>query len=1024
MNMLAKKVLETLNGALAIYHQETKRFHFIHCSLKTMKLLGYEKEPFLRDYQEDALGLLPDSDRPLIEEQIQSAIQRKVGIRIYSPVKETSSILHWFEMDGLPYGDAYYLLFGGISQETQLFENFSNENADDIYVIEKNTYNLLYSNHLKHAFWYEEGEETPKCYRHIYGKDAPCQSCSLKNFTKQKESDEMTVEENGCFYLTRFKEIEWNGIPAYIKYVRNVTEEIEVKRTKERLEKYFETVLKYLPGGVAVVHHGANGVLTPEYISNGFAEMVDMPMEETWRLYNESALAGVHPDDRAYVVENLNECIRQRAERETLQYRLKTGRGDYIWVHAQFSVIPLDEGDAMVYADYNDITQEKQEYLRKQYNNQIFQHYLITDPTALILGHCNITQNQIIEIEDRTHSCLLQRFGHIREEFFTGIGTLIVDPQERQQFYDRYLNEPSIRAFEKGINEIILPCFIQLPEKERGCYVQFKVNLVETPDTGDITGILTVSDITEKTIQDQIMKQLSSMNYDLVANVDLYNDYYEIVSGEDPNIMENQGKTSLRIENVVRNLIVDSEKEYFKDQLDPKKMMERLSKEGSYAFRYSMKDRDGKIYTKNMIVSAVDLRLGRVCLVRSDITEMLAQERKSKYELEKALTQAKEASQVKSDFLSSMSHDIRTPMNAIVGMTNLAKANIHDPDKMKEYLQKISVSSQHLLSLINDVLDMSQIEQSKIHMNLQPIHIDELIDQISSIMSNQAMEKNLQFHIKKQDIQQRCFQGDVLRIKQILINLLSDAFKFTNPFGTIDFIIHEIPASQEGHVRYQFIVADTGIGMQESFMKHIFEPFLRSEKVTKVEGTGLGLSITKGLVDRMGGTIQVTSKVNEGTTFTVDIEFEIAEEIMKTSISNHETALDTILKGKHFLVVEDNQINSEILEELLMMHGATCTIKEDGLQALNEFKDCETGMYDAIFMDIQMPKMNGYQATQAIRKLDRADAQFIVILAMTANAYAEDVQKALEAGMNGHISKPVDMKLLCSMLSKLLKEPL
>lgn len=1022
MNPVAKKVMQVLRGALAIYDEEKKTFCFHYCPEQIKTLLGYESSEFDVQFMEDALGLLCEDDREKVENAILSAKSKHIGIKIYSPVKEERSSVKWFEMECWEEGGKYYLLLGGMSQETQLFQSIADENTDNVYVIEKESYNLLYANDLKHALWNEEGREAPKCYEHICGKSEPCQNCILNCGETDTISHEIKVEEDGRCFFTRFRETEWNGVPAYIKYVRDITEETKVKREKDRLEKYFETVLKYLPGGVAVVHHKLDGTLTPEYLSDGFAEMVDMSMEEAWTMYKENALSGVHPDDRAYIKENLDRCIREKCEREALQYRLKKGNGDYIWVNTKFSVIQCDGGDAMVYADYHDITEEKemQDRLRQQYRDQIFQHYLVEEANTLILGHCNITKNKISEIEDRTDSKLLERFGYVREEFFIGIGTLIVEEEERQKFYEKYLNEPSIRAFENGEKEVLMSCYIELPEKKGGRYVLFKVNLVETPDTGDITGILTVTDITEKTIQEKIIKMLSSLNYDLVADVDLLHDRYEVVSGGDVNIEETQGSQVGRVRRVVEELVVDTEKEYVRDMLDPQKILERLKDKESYSFRYSVQTGENTIQTKNMIVCAIELRMGRICLVRTDVTEMLETERKVKYDLEKALLEAEKASRIKSEFLSSMSHDIRTPMNAIVGMTALARANVSDSEKIQDYLKKISISSQHLLSLINDILDMSQIEQSKIHMNMQAIHMDEIIDQIFAIMISQAKDAGLRFVVEREGIKHPCFLGDILRIKQILINLLSNAFKFTAEGGTVIFRTEEIQAEQEGKVRYRFIVSDTGIGMTQQFMEHLFEPFCRSEKVNKVEGTGLGLSITKGLVELMGGEIQVDSQLNKGTTFRIEIEFErlIARKDCKVCVK--ESMAEESLEGRHFLLVEDNAINSEILGELLQMRGATYVLKENGQEAVEEFKNHSPGTYDAILMDIQMPVMNGHDATREIRKLSRPDAKEIVIVAMTANAFAEDVQEAMKAGMNGHIAKPVDMKLLCSTLTQLL----
>ncbi len=494
------------------------------------------------------------------------------------------------------------------------------------------------------------------------GNQPPCKFCTLGETEDFDSMQEQIFENNGHFYATKFREMDWNGIPAYVKYVRYITEEVNSRRQRERLEQYFQTVVKYLPDGMAVVHHEVGGALIPEYLSDGFSEMLDMSKEEAWNMYQKNALSGVHPEDRDYVRNNLDRCIKENREKYELQYRLQKGNGDYIWVNAKFSVIQCEGGDARVYADYHDITAEKKmkEQLRKQYQDQLHQHYLFEGPDVLFLGHCNVMKNRVDEIVDHTDSELLERFGNSREAFFTGIGTFITDEEERKEFYSKFLNAPAMRAFEEWVKDVVMPCFVKLPNQETGQYVQFKVTLVERPDTGDVTGRLAVTDITEKTIRDKIFMQLSSTNYDLVANVNLFTDTYEIVSGGDDTVCEERGSNSKRIQKVIDETVIHSEREreYIADMLNPSSMLQKLKEKNSYSFSYSIYNKKGELRTKNMIVTAIDIRLGRVCFIRSDVTDVVAAERKVKEDLEKALEAAKKANRVKSDFLSSMSHDI------------------------------------------------------------------------------------------------------------------------------------------------------------------------------------------------------------------------------------------------------------------------------------------------------------------------------------------------------------------------------
>jgi len=412
-----------------------------------------------------------------------------------------------------------------------------------------------------------------------------------------------------------------------------------------------------------------------------------------------------------------------------------------------------------------------------------------------------------------------------------------------------------------------------------------------------------------------------------------------------------------------------------------------------------------------------------ICLVRADVTDMLAAERATKKALEQALVAAKEASLAKSDFLSAMSHDIRTPMNAIMGMTALAVAHMDDPERVADCLKKISISSKHLLSLINDILDMSKIERSKITLNRTKISLSDLLEQLSAMMGPQARAAGISLAFETSRIRHGAFYGDMLRLNQILINLLSYAIKFTPEGGRVDVLVEELSLKDERcTARYRFSVRDSGIGISESDLMHIFEPFTRSRGAERIEGTGLGLSVTKGLVDRMGGEIAVESEPGKGSTFYVELSFETVQDETADAGKRRylSKAAPRCLAGRRFLVAEDNAINSEILCELLKMDGAETVVTNDGAQVVHAFQQAAPGTFDAVLMDIQMPVMNGYEATRSIRELQRPDAGTIPIIAMTANAFAEDVQASLQAGMNAHVAKPIDMTVLRDTLLRAL----
>lgn len=545
-------------------------------------------------------------------------------------------------------------------------------------------------------------------------------------------------------------------------------------------------------------------------------------------------------------------------------------------------------------------------------------------------------------------------------------------------------------------------------------------------------------------------------------------------------------------------------------------------------------------------------RAGKLIAVISDRTA----DNRNKAALEEALAIAKEANEAKSTFLSNMSHDIRTPMNAIVGLSTLLQRDSDKPEKVREHTKKIVASSQHMLGLINDILDMSKIESGKATINVSEINLAEIVEELSTIIRPQAKARGQKFDITVKDIQQEHLIGDKLRIEQIMINLLSNAVKYTHDGGNIEMIIEQIPKSTKNYAHMRFTVKDNGMGMSEEYQQIIFSPFTRETNSTtnKIQGTGLGMAITKNLVDLMGGTISVTSVQGEGSTFTVDLELrmqekdidknfwkthgvthtlvvdddievctniigamagtgvamqfalnglsavemakdahnlgsdfnlvlldwkmpdingveaarrirevipenvpimiltaydwsDIEEEAVKAGINgflpkpffltNFKQAIekahlnereadadtDRSLENKRILIAEDNEINSEILIELLEeIPGLTFKVAVNGKEALDIFTSSKSGEYDIILMDVQMPVMNGYEATKAIRSSGHPDAETIPIVAMTANAFAEDVKAALDSGMNAHVSKPVDIDKIIAVLKEFTKK--
>lgn len=389
-----------------------------------------------------------------------------------------------------------------------------------------------------------------------------------------------------------------------------------------------------------------------------------------------------------------------------------------------------------------------------------------------------------------------------------------------------------------------------------------------------------------------------------------------------------------------------------------------------------------------------------------------------------ALEEAQKANVAKSIFLSNMSHDIRTPMNAIISFTNLAIAHFDDKETVKEYLENIATSGKHLMSLINSVLDMSRIESGKIKLMENSCDVCTLVEEIYNIIAADIKTKTLTYEMNYDEITHKNILCDSLRLNQVLINLLGNSIKYTKSGGKISFLVKENPLEDNTKAEYEFVVSDDGVGMSKEFLKSLFDPFEREETSTNsgVQGTGLGMAITKNIVEMMGGSVTAESEKNVGTTITVKIPFSFCDETTDVKKETKKEDFSPVSsEGKRILLVEDNKVNRQIAHAILSDRKILLEDAENGEEAVEIYKNSQPGYYCAILMDVQMPIMNGYEATRAIRQLENKELAKIPIIAMTANAFEEDKKESLAAGMNAHILKPIDVDILINTLKEFIK---
>lgn len=1151
-------VINSIPGGIAAYDfNDMQNPRRLFCSDGVAKLFGCSDAADLQHYAANPWSMVFKEDYQRVYDAFQHMFISSDTLDLSYRITRKDQVLEWVHLNGKAINGIFYAVFTGMSDEAKLFQQISNEAAQGIYVIDKKNHDLLYYNENVELFLTGKNNAWgKKCYTALHDKQTPCTFCPLSMIKNIEKPQELTFS-NGKSYEIRAKELEWNGLPAYTLFINDITDKITSSRKTEQLEQFYQTLVQNLPGGIAVIRFDmAKKQMLPEYISEGFAAMTGMSTDEAYALYKNDATAGVHPDDLDYIIGRLNQHLKKHLDTCESIYRLRKKDGSYIWIKNNSSLILSPNEIPLIYAVYSDITKEiaAQNKLRQKYNDLLLRQQNYPLSNEILSGYCDITANRILRIYDKTGIDPLQKFGFERQNFFKGLATLIESPEERQHFLNTFLNAPLLEKFAQGINSQELECFIRMPHDNSGHYLKCVINMIESPDNGHTIGVLSVLDLTQFKINDQISMHLAHAHYDFIATCDFNSDSYQLFfTNSKANLMPpEQGSYSKNIVAFLQTFTVPKDREFCMEMFDPANMQRRLYHENSYSFHYSLKDEQGHIYTKNMIVFLIDQRLNKVgmaraditdyvreqrallntlaytfeqlsiinlvtkeftmytrksvlqnlspykcadfnralhklslpytklaadetaaekfslpvilsrlaekpqgyeftlpylandgseknkqinvlwgdeghhtiCLVRCDVTDIISAEKNSRSVLQNALDLAQEANRAKTDFLSAMSHDIRTPMNAIIGMTDLALDDLDNRQHLSEYLDIIKSSSSHLLTLINDILDMSRIEKGKLKLARTSFNLSVEIDRFCSRYQLLMDKNSLNFLHNAELLHCNCI-GDTAQLQRIWDNLVSNACKFTPPGGTVTFSACELPSDNERLGWYKFTISDTGIGIDSESLQHLFDPFFRSSDVISkhIEGSGLGLAIVKNIVDYKGGTISVTSRQGEGTTFTVTLplHFDTAAEHPVEKPTHTFGSADFDFSGKSLLLAEDHPINQKVAELILEKTGAAVTIVENGLQCTELFTGSAKGSFDAILMDIQMPVMNGYEAAQAIRSSTHPQSATIPIIAMTANAFAEDIKNVLSAGMNAHIAKPIDPQKLYETLAAYIK---
>lgn len=817
------------------------------------------------------------------------------------------------------------------------------------------------------------------------------------------------------------------------------------ERLKERISE--EEMLKNLPGGFHCC--SADDGYSFIYIGNGFTEMLGWTKTEIETNFENKYLNLVHPEDREQVMDYVAEISANHNDGRTKRsvYRL-LGKDGYHWIADDDTLIEID-GERLFQGFITDITTYIQR--RDQYQEQleaqldIERHYL----DVLCWDYTSVYRVNLF------HDIAVP----LKVAFQTFVGDKMKIQLNKEYRFAQYLNyycEHFVLPSDKKLFQRSLSVENILKKLKCNPRFTFRYRTLPSPGghscfegqviriEGDVLNDgeillsfrhiddLVAEELRHQTelkehvererIQNEAFMALGS-NYDAIFRIDLQQDsYIQILCNDKIKYYYSSNPSANEmLSEVCKKIVSPKHYERMQSFFDLKTLSERL-KERDFVEEECI-TKNGVWHRARMIVKRRN-KNGIATNVLY-VTQIINDEKHYEEHLIAKAEYADLANRTKNSFISQVAHDIRTPMNSILGFLEIAESKLkkQEYDDVYYNLDKIRSSGEFLKNLVNDILDISRIEEGKFVLQPEPVKLSDMLENIKTNIQLASNKKEHTFNMEVYNICHNTIVTDVLRFMQIYTNILTNAIKYTPAGGTIGLTVfqEEIPSSDK--VCTVAKISDTGIGMTEEFMKNMFNAFERATdtRINKVSGYGLGLTIVKQFIDMMGGSINAESELGKGTTFTVKLETAYLDEKATDAASNKETDYHIICRGKHLLIAEDNELNREVITELLLMNEITCECTEDGKSCLERFQAAEEGTFDAILMDLQMPIMNGIDATRNIRGLPIPWAKTVPIIAMTANAMKEDIKKCLDAGMNAHLSKPVDMKQVLKTLAKNIK---
>jgi len=1013
-------------GMVALYRIHPERIETLYLSPEMNRLNGMSREEYNDLTGKDASAIVVPRDLPGLRKAVADCVRTGKPLEHFYRVMHRTNGFDWVHANATycgTYGGYPVLLtvFANAAVEADIYQTLLDNSGSLIYVCDTGSYEILYANEVARKIrpGLPLGSSERRCYEYICGRDSPCEDCLMHQDGPQTSSGiERYNEALRRWEKTRAKHIEWCGHSACVLYVSDISEEKAYQKKIEDSERRYATAIEGAELGVWEYHIKTHQIKSPSHSFGRFniPDIIENVPDSILPLFPES----------------------ERPKIEALFQDLEKGlpkvSGDF-WMnwkpgmapryeHVVYSVVKDKEGQPdIAYGIGMNVTAAKR---AEEAYRQTAESMLALSSRALCAFRLNLTQNTISDRNVSSDYIAVWYCAATVDRLFSRMANTIIVPEDRQRFEALFNREKLLKAFSEGQTHFELS-YQRIAEKKSSIWVITTLTVMNNPFTDNVEAVLYTVDNQAAMDESRIIQQITGKEYDFIALISPDSGFLKFYAQKKetahPEFMDAQYLDEEQTA-ILRKYADTADFAALEQQLKLSTVVQELARRETYEVFYGIRDREGNVTKKLISFCWLDETRQKILAIRSDITQVFMSERENMMEMQNALAAAEKANRMKSEFLSNVSHDMRTPLNGIMGYIDLACGE-NDSIRIHSYLSKAMESSRILLQLVNDTLDLSRLETGRIELHEEPISSCELIMRIATTVQPSMDQKHMRFDVIYDRAEDIPILADVKYMNEIFINLLSNAVKYTPEGGHIELIVERTGLS-DTWVDYKTVVRDSGVGISREFLPKIYEPFSqeRTKQTAGIGGSGLGLSIVKKLITCMDGSIEAKSELGRGTEFIIHNHFRRADTAdALVRIGGETSALRTAaaydLKDRKALLCEDNQMNSEIAKTILQKKGMNVETAVNGQEGLKRFLSSKPGEFAVVLMDLRMPVMNGFEAAQAIRTCGHPDAKSVPILAISADAYPEDIQKSQMAGMNAHLAKPIDPDLLCSELARI-----